>query len=245
MSTAPKLLIDIGNTRLKWALLDGHDAFGECGVTVHGGDPAATLPDLAPLQPSEVWIAHVTGSEHGERLSAAVRERYGREPHHARSAAVWRELRSAYAEPERLGVDRWLVLVAAWAQQHGACCIVDAGTALTVDAIDAEGRHLGGIIAAGLDTQQRALLGNTRFGTRRRRRRYHGGLGNDTEACVMQGAVLACLGAIDRACAAAGSGARRLITGGDAAILLPHLGAGWEHRPHLVLEGLRAIATDR
>jgi type III pantothenate kinase len=245
MSAAPKLLVDIGNTRLKWALLDGSGAFGDCGVAVHGGDPAATLPDLAPLQPSEIWIAHVTGAEQGARLHAAARERYGCDPHHARSAEGWRGLKSAYVEPERLGVDRWLALVAAWAQQRGASCVVGAGTALTVDAVDADGRHLGGIIVAGLDTQQRALLGNTRFGTRRRKRRYHGGLGDDTESCVMQGAALACLGAIDRACAAAGSGARRLITGGDAAILLPHLGAGWEHRPQLVLEGLRALATDR
>jgi type III pantothenate kinase len=245
MSTAPKLLIDIGNTRLKWALLDAGDAFGDCGVAVHGGDPAATLPDLAPLQPSEVWIAHVTGAEHGERLRGAVRERYGREPHYARSAASWHGLQNVYAEPERLGVDRWLVLIAAWSQKRGACCVVDAGTALTVDALDAEGRHLGGIIAAGIDTQQRALLGNTRFGTRRHSHRYHGGLGGDTESCVAQGAMMACLGAIDRACATAGDGARRLITGGDAALLLPHLGEAWEHRPHLVLEGLRALATDR
>ncbi len=245
MNVAPKLLIDIGNTRLKWALLDADEVFGDCGVTVHDGDPASALPDLAPLQPLDIWIAHVTGAENGERLRRAVLERYGRAPRYARSAASWQGLKNVYAEPERLGVDRWLALVAAWAQRRGASCVVDAGTALTVDVIDAEGRHLGGIIAAGLQTQQKALLGNTRFGTRRHALRYHGGLGDDTESCVRQGAILACLGAIDRACAAAGGGARLLITGGDAAVLLPHLGADWEHRPHLVLEGLRALAGDR
>ncbi len=57
--------------------------------------------------------------------------------------------------------------------------------------------------------------------------------------------MLACLGAVDRALAATGTAARRLITGGDAAVLLPHLAGDWEHRPDLVLDGLRVLADDR
>lgn len=242
--SAPRLLLDIGNSRLKWAW-QGEKGLGDCGVIVHDGDPAAALPSFAPVQPAEVWIAHVTGGASEASLTVAVRERFGREPHFARSAAQWRGLSNRYEEPERLGVDRWLVMLAAWSEQRVATCIVDAGTALTVDGFDAEGRHLGGLIGAGLLTQQRAVLGQTRFATREHGPRYHAGFGIDTESCVSQGAMLACLGAIDRALAATGSAARRIITGGDASVLLPHLHGHWEHRPDLVLEGLRVLADDR
>lgn len=241
---APRLLLDIGNSRLKWAWQTAA-GLGDCGIAVHDGDPAAALPSFAPVQPVEVWISHVTGEPHEARLAATVRERFGRDPHFARSTAHWRGLRNRYEDPARLGVDRWLVMVAAWSERRVATCIVDAGTALTIDGIGADGRHLGGIIAAGLLTQQRAVLGQTRFATRQRGLQYHDGVGTDTESCVGQGAMLACLGAIDRALAATGCAARRLITGGDASVLLPHLGDGWEHRPDLVLEGLHALADDR
>ncbi|MES0874791.1 type III pantothenate kinase [Sinimarinibacterium thermocellulolyticum] len=242
--SARRLLLDIGNSRLKWAWQAGGD-LGERGAIAHAGDPAAALPGCPLLPPHEVWIAHVTGAEHEARLAAVVRARYGCDPHFARSRDRWRGLRNGYKDPARLGVDRWLVMLAAWSEQRTATCIVDAGTALTVDAFDGDGRHLGGIIAAGLSTQQRALLDQTRFATRARGAAYHAGLGSDTESCVSQGAMLACLGAIDRAVAAVDAPARQLITGGDAGVLLPHLSGDWEHRPDLVLEGLRVLAEDR
>lgn len=242
--TATMLLLDVGNTRLKWGLADAQ-GLRESGAVVHDGEPAEALRALHLPQPGELWVAHVTGAAHEARLSQTLKALLGRDPRYARSAAQWRGLRNAYAEPERLGVDRWLVMVAAWAERRTAACVVDAGTAMTVDCLDAQGRHLGGIIAAGLLTQQRAVLGHTRFATRDVAATYDGGLGLDTEACVRQGAMLACLGAIDRAAARAGAGARCLLTGGDAALLLPHLDGRWEHRPHLVLEGLLRLATDR
>ena len=143
---------------------------------------------------------------------------------------------------EGVGADRWLAMLGAWAQARGACVVVDAGTALTVDIIDSGGRHRGGIIAAGLHTSRAALLGATRFATRDAPPPEHAGLGTDTESCVDQGALLSCLGAIDRA-AAAEPQARRFITGGDARRLLPHLGADWDLQSDLVLRGLWHRAT--
>lgn len=240
------LLLDIGNTRLKWGLAtDAGAPLGECGAVVHDGEPAAALRALNLPRPATVWVAHVTGDAHEVRLADTLCALYGRTPHFARTAAEWRGLRNAYVEPQRLGTDRWLVMLAAWAERPGAVCVVDAGTALTVDCIDADGRHLGGIIGAGLLAQQRAVLGQTRFATRDSAARYDGGLGHDTEACVRQGAMLACLGAIDRAAAALHGPSRGLITGGDAPLLLPQLGGHWDYRPHLVLEGLRLLAADR
>lgn len=239
-----KLLVDIGNTRLKWAFArDGQ--LQPTGAAVHEGEPARVFAQLPAQAVEAVWIAHVTGAQQEAALDAAIRQRYGCAPRYARSLARWRGLENGYADPARLGVDRWLAMVAAWDRRAAAFCVIDAGTALTADCVDDRGRHLGGYIAAGLQTQQRAVLGATRFATRDVTATYDGGLGRDTEACVRQGAMLACLGAVDRAAAIAGPQATRLITGGDAPLLLPHLAGEWKHRPDLVLEGLLALADDR
>lgn len=237
-----KLLIDIGNTRLKWAFArENH--LGEPGAAVHAGTPAQLAVEL-PAEPVEaIWIAHVTGATQEPALIEALRSRYGIAPQFARSAAAWRGLKNAYREPERLGVDRWLAMIAAWHEHRGAACVVDAGTALTADVIDSNGQHLGGFIAAGLETQQRAILGSTRFATRDvDGTAFRAGLGNDTESCVRQGALLACLGAIDRAAQLTGNDAKLLLSGGDATTFKPALPSRWIHRPQLVLEGLAALA---
>lgn len=236
-----KLLIDIGNTRLKWALArDGQ--FIDSGATVHGGEPARTITQLPASNPAAVWIAHVMGATHEHALIDAIQSHCKQAPSFARSSAEWRGLRNAYREPQRLGVDRWLAMIAGWHAQRGAACIANAGTALTVDVIAADGRHLGGIIAAGLAAQQRAVLGTTRFEMRAAHVDSDNLLGTDTESCVRQGAQLCCAGAIDRAASLAEMGALHVLTGGDASTLLPGLKNIWQHRPHLVLEGLAAWA---
>ena len=241
MKAATILLIDIGNTRLKWALWNGRRL--QAGAAIeHGGQPARALGAIDVAAPQSLWISNVTGAPHEAALVRAAQRLWKLQPHFARSEPRCLGLKNSYREPARLGIDRWLVLLAAWQRYGSAVCVADAGTALTVDCADAQGRHLGGFIAPGLLTAQKATLGATRFATRKLGARYDGGLGRDTEACVRQGAFLGCLGAIDRASRAAGPRARKLITGGDAVLLLPQLDRGWEHRPLLVLEGLLALA---
>lgn len=238
------LLLDVGNSRIKAAWAGDDGALRPLPVVAHQADAAGALAAIACEQPpAALWISQVLGAPAEAALTAAAQARWRLRPRFARAQAEQLGLRSAYAEPTRLGVDRWLAMLAAHLQspQAGAL-VIDAGTALTADLIGAGGRHQGGYIAAGLLTAQRAVLGATRFATRDAAAAYDGGLGHDTEACVRQGAMLACLGAIDRAAALAGPASARLITGGDAATLLPHLGAGWQHRPHLVLEGLLVTA---
>ncbi len=237
-----KLLIDIGNTRLKWAFArDGQ--LGEPGAAVHAGTPAQLAAELPAEPVDSIWIAHVTGASQEPALIEALRSRYGLTPQFARSTASWHGLKNAYREPERLGVDRWLAMIAAWHELQGPACVVDAGTALTADVIDASGQHLGGFIAAGLETQQRAILGSTRFATRDvGGTAFRDGLGNDTESCVRQGALLACVGAVERAAKLAGEHARFLLSGGDAHHIQPMLSPRWSLRAHLVLEGLLALA---
>lgn len=235
-----KLLLDVGNTRLKWIEAEGASLSGG-GAVEHGGKPADALSRLAVDEPDAIHIASVAGPVNEIALTKTCLARWQQQPRFARSAAQHQGLVNGYADPQRLGVDRWLAMFAAWCTTRGACVVADAGTALTVDIIDASGQHLGGIIAAGLHTSEQAVLGATRFPAREKPLAIHAGLGLDTEACVRQGAMLSVLGAIERAAAQA-PGARRVITGGDAATLLPLLGAGWEHRPALIFEGLLELS---
>jgi type III pantothenate kinase len=229
------MLLDNGNTRLKWAQSDGR-SIGTGGKLTHGGDPAAALVDLNLEKAQQIWICHVTGPENEARLAHAIGQRLGTAPRFARSAAQLGGLHNAYAEPHRLGVDRWLCMLALWTRQHSAFCLAGAGTALTFDAVGADGRHQGGVIAPGLTSMRRAVLGATRFDVRGADERYDDSLGRDTESCVRQGALHACAGLVDRL--AARHAGRRVITGGDAEILRPMLSGEWELRPQLVMEGL-------
>lgn len=235
------LLIDIGNSRLKWALSDGHSISAVTAVD-HAGDPPASIRTLTATKADVVWIAHVMGSEYEGRILEAVHARFGLQAHFARTHAQYLGLKCAYADPSRLGIDRWLMLLAAWSEVRGACCVVSAGTALTFDAVSADGQHLGGFIAPGLTPMLRTTLGSTRFATDDISAAYTDGLGQDTEACVRQGAFLAGVGALREGLRAAGSPARRFICGGDATAFLPHLGDGWQRRDELVLQGLLALA---
>lgn len=241
--SGPVLLIDVGNSRLKWAhARDGKLRDG--GAIEHHGHSAAAFGHIDSCDVDSVWIADVTGDALQPALVQAVCDRCGVEPHFVTSEAHRAGLVCAYAQPQRLGIDRWLMLLAAWTQARSAACVVSAGTALTFDVIDGQGRHLGGVIAPGLYAMQQAVLGTTRFAAAGPQRDYDETLGSDTEACVRQGALHAAAGLIERLTRRYGEGATCWLSGGDADVLLPQLPPVWRPHPDLVLEGLLALATD-
>ena len=235
------LLIDIGNSRVKWALADGPN-LAELNAAPHDGQPAPALRALPLPRARVVWLAHVMGPAHEKRLQNVIRDRYGITPRIARSHKRWAGLTVAYPSASRLGVDRFLAMQALWSSTRKPFCVAMAGTALTFDAVDARGRHQGGLIAPGLTTAWNAVREATRFELPARPKRYVRGLGKDTEACVRQGTLYACAGLVERAAREAGG--TRVLSGGDAATLRPHLDRSWSERPHLVLEGLLSYARE-
>ena len=236
------LLLDFGNSRLKWATAS-NSRLKPGGALEHRGDPARAIGKLRRFDVSAVWVSVVLGPTAEIEITAVIKSRFGVTPRFARSQRERAGLRIAYADPARLGVDRWLSMLALWTRRRKAFCVVNAGTALTFDAVDPRGRHRGGLIAPGLVTAQAAVLNSTRFSVRSRKPEYGQALGRDTESCVQQGALYACAGLIERA--AGRSPGARIITGGDAVTLLPHLGKGWSIRPDLVLEGLLALSRQK
>lgn len=134
-------------------------------------------------------------------------------------------VRHAYADPGQLGVDRWLAMGAAYHLVGGACLVIDAGTAITADTVDASGMHLGGCIAPGVER----LIGSLITGTTLQAGRAEtvSGLQRTTESCVDAGINLMLEGFVTQLKGIADQempkGYRVVVTGGDARRLLRHL----------------------
>lgn len=158
-----KLLVDIGNTRLKCALWGG-SRLRTLGPATHAGavenvDFGALWNGVADL--SSIHVASVAGGPVEQRLAQSLMQRFGLAPVFVASSAAACGVRNAYAQPERLGVDRFLGLIAIHASEAGPAVLASCGTALTLDAIGADGTHLGGLISASPALMIDALTGNT------------------------------------------------------------------------------------
>ncbi|UCG72805.1 MAG: type III pantothenate kinase [Chromatiales bacterium] len=231
------LLLDIGNSRTKWAVL-GPGGLGSAGARSHGGGIEA-LPGDIPISPDQVYASNVAGPRMEEALRAAVRSRWACPLTFARPAAALGKVRNGYAEPQQLGVDRWLAILAAYDRQQGAVCVVDAGTATTVDMVKADGRHLGGFILPGVNLMAESLLDATGdLGRVRDKAAGNPSLepGTSTGAAIRDGAWAATVGLVERARALLPRRAGLAVTGGLGATLAGFLGV--DYHEHLVLEGL-------
>jgi type III pantothenate kinase len=112
-------------------------------------------------QPTAVYGASVVDAAREKQLAACVASEFWGEVIWLRTPASACGVRNAYAEPQRLGVDRFLAMVAAYADGLAPCVLASVGTALTLDALAADGRHLGGLIAPGPQLMQQSLLDAT------------------------------------------------------------------------------------
>jgi type III pantothenate kinase len=242
-----KLLLDIGNTRIKWAVSDGggiiEHGVAECGQ----GDIDDFLSGsfLHLPGPAAVYVANVGGSRVEDAVGSVSRRLWSLEPRFVRVEAEQFGVVNAYAEPSTLGIDRWLAMLAAWQPRRQAACVVSCGTAVTIDAVDPQGRHLGGLIVPGPQLMRDALRRGTR-GIRDTTAEADAGFGRSTAQCVSNGITMAIAELVHRAIAIlesrGGGSPQRLVTGGAAPQVLPLLGAGFDHDPLLVLRGLLLVA---
>ena len=158
-----RLLLDLGNTRLKWALQgDATEwlAHGALDWQANVGDKLAEAWRGLP-GPKQAVAASVVDGARERQVAEVIQQVFGCSPHWLRTPATACGVRNAYAEPQRLGVDRFLAMVAAHAAHRAPCVLVSAGTALALDALAQDGRHLGGLIAPGVHLMQQSLLDAT------------------------------------------------------------------------------------
>lgn len=249
-----KLLLDVGNSRLKWAWSSAGGLVNR-GQALHRNRDLAAALDLAlqgSPRPDEVRVANVAGPAAAALIRDATVAKFDVAPVFACSSDVAHGLRNGYRDPGQLGVDRWLAMCAAWQKFPGPLCVVDAGTAVTVDIIAADGQHGGGLIVPGLALMAAALRRETGDLDRAagpdldRDMRETGpqdrySLGLDTAGGIRLGAIRSLVALIADCLAGGGAvdgGSRLVVTGGDGARLAGWVGLPDAHLPDLVLEGL-------
>jgi type III pantothenate kinase len=238
------LAVDAGNSRVKWALHDGR-AFARDGWVLHADLDALDSQWSSLPAPSSIVIANVAEDEVGEKLRRFTR-RWQATPRVASSTRSQAGVSNLYNEPAQLGVDRWAALIGARKFSTEACVVVNAGTAMTVDALTAKGEFIGGIIVPGFDLMHEALAANTaRLSAERG---DFSPFPRTTRDAITSGAIQALCGAVERmrsAMIAAGHREPALIfSGGAGDLVAHHIGGPARVIDKLVLEGLVQIAME-
>lgn len=236
------LQFDVGNSSAKWRLVADGEVVLRGQYACGDRDALAQLANIHPA-PQAVWIASVASPSTEAELAAAVTELWSLTPWFARSAARSRDLVNSYREPARMGVDRWLAMLGARARTQSRLCVVDAGSALTIDLVAADGTHEGGYIVPGPALMERALLLDTH------RVRFDDDIdyalspGTSTAEAVRHGIALAQAGAVALALDSSGGEPPALFfCGGAGAILMTLLDRGGTYALDLVFEGLEVMA---
>jgi type III pantothenate kinase len=240
------LLIDIGNTRIKWARA-GTQGIGEQSAVVHANwteqDFVQQVLDAGP-KAERVAIANVGGKRMGDLAQAALLRHWQIQPEFMQSPAAGAGLRNAYPEPAKLGVDRWMAMLGGRSLEAGPICVVSVGTAMTIDGVDVNGRHLGGVIVPGPDLMVSSLLRNTSEIAQRAAsgRTQEQLFADNTLGAIQQGAVQALAALVDRAVETMrdqlGQAPALLLTGGASARLRGAIHCTGREIPDLVLRGL-------
>ncbi|MCX7628275.1 MAG: type III pantothenate kinase [Methylophilaceae bacterium] len=237
------LLVDAGNTRIKWGVHDG------ARWVVQGSVPSRQAWGLATawseLRPIAAWVSSVAGAD----TDTSLRDMFGKlgittRWLHASGSACG--VINGYDQPERLGSDRWAALLAAWHLKHAPCVVATAGTALTVDALSARGEFLGGLIVPGL-AMMKAALGENTAGVTQRDGRWQD-FPTTTGDAVHSGVLAAMAGAVRHMMSVLekreGVMPALVISGGDAVVLRASMAGLGEIVDNLVLEGLLLLARE-
>lgn len=235
------LLIDMGNSRLKWGGAKG-------GQIITGQSLVNALINRQELielwqdisRPRRIVVSCVSANQLLELVQSVALELWpDADIVLVKSQAQAFGVVNAYQQPGKLGVDRWLSLVAVWQQYQSPACIVDCGTAITVDLIDADGRHQGGLISPGL-TLMKKSLGQGTEALPFSETSHVFGLASYTEAAIYSGTLMAAIGLIEQVLTKQPN-MQLILTGGDAELIAEQLGVASIVDPDLVLRGLLCV----
>jgi type III pantothenate kinase len=239
------LQLDIGNTRAKWRLVSGNEVI-ERGDYYANDESSQQRLLRCSESLDHIWISSVTTPASEARLSRLLKSKWGITPWFARSQLCTGSLTNSYCDPSRMGVDRWLAMLGGWERKNRKVCVIDAGSALTIDIVDATGRHEGGYIIPGAALMESALLSDTDRVRFDEDVSYALCPGQSTAQAVRHGIALAQAGAVTLALDQAGSESIALLfCGGAGAATMALVDRGGEMAPDLVFEGLEIMAALR
>ncbi len=244
---APILLLDLGNTRLKWAW--SHEGrLQDPRALDHRGRPIGPLLNDAfrgSPTPGGILVCSVAATPTTAALKAWLQGRWPLHPHFVRSQRQALGVTNGYHDHRRLGVDRWVALIGAYHHHGGELCLFDCGSALTFDAIDAQGQHLGGAILPGLGLMQRLLEDELGLDAQQHGQVEPNLLARSTEDGIATGTLASAAAFVERAHQRLDRGRGRwrcLLSGGDADAIAAQVTIPVQIEPLLVLKGLALIA---
>lgn len=242
------LVIDLGNSRIKWAQADKNATLSAAGAVAHEGDLSAWERIAATLTPPRaVWVVSVAPPLIVEHLREWARTNWHCEIHLIAPLAAGFGLRNGYDDPRQLGADRWAAMVAAYRMQARAVCVIDCGTALTLSAIDDAGAFVGGAILPGVGSARACVVART-HAVEARAGNAQDCLARNTADALAAGTAFGAAGAIARIVQEyrqrLGASMQVIVTGGEAPLIAPLLTEPALHVPDLVLQGVALIAQE-
>jgi len=242
-----KLLLDIGNSSVNWAMEEQEQFISDGVFSYDKNNFENNLQKnlLLSQKPSNIMVSNVAGSEVFLSLNSWVKKHWHQEIWQPCVTARFKELKNCYSDTQQMGIDRWLAMVAGWDKYQSALCVVACGTALTIDAIDMDGNHLGGYIIPGIELMQRALIINTERINISVQNQAFLDYAKNTQNAVNNGILLATVAMIDRVVNKLSNDSncnpKCIISGGMAELIKPLLEYSFEHEPNLVLCGLLIV----
>ncbi len=247
-----QLLVDLGNSALKYCGYDGGKIIAPQRELYKNLSSDKLFSTHLPDEPIiAAWISSVASDNAYLQIEQRLKGLGVPVIHQVQSFNEQNGIRNAYPVASQLGVDRWMGLQAIKSLDLSSAIIVSCGTAITVDVLSENGQHQGGFISAGLGLQLEAL-GSTALPQIQQVNIDAISSGFkwacDTEKAVISGTLYSIVSWIDRvvveSCNKNNNNIPRVITGGDAPVLIPHLSeqSRWRHEPDLVLQGVATIA---
>jgi type III pantothenate kinase len=241
------LLVDLGNTCIKWAMYSGGQLQASSALLHREQEFSILLsPAWAALtRPQRVVIASVADQDRKDSLAEWVRQHWSLSAEFIVSPAQGQGLTNSYREPARLGCDRWAAMLAAFHTSHSAVCVVDCGSAVTLDVVAATGQHQGGLIIPGMQAMHAALTRQTALAPVEFSQIPQSLLGISTQEGIVIGITRAISALVQQTLSelerTTGVTATCYLTGGDAKVIAPWLHIPYVLDPDLVLKGLAII----
>ncbi len=242
-----KVLVDIGNTRIKWAI-EANGIVKNSLAIKHQINFIEQIKENWSLieRPEILAISSVSKQYLVDELLALAETLW---PNVsivvAKSTAQALSITNAYKEVGKLGVDRWLGLIALQHYYPGKGCVIDCGTAITIDVLNDDGLHLGGLISPGLQLMKQSLFQGAES-LSNVKQQFSVGLSDATDSAIFSGTLFAATGLIDKVITEYCSSAKTIVlTGGDAEFISKHLNCKVIIEKDFILKGLSLYSSGR
>jgi len=239
---AENLLIDLGNSRVKWGTSKNDDWFE--GQPFENNGTQTDFSAWRDLKPASIYVSNSSGDSCYQTLCDWCLGIWSVFPQTLEAQIEQAGIKNGYRDPNQLGVDRWLAMIAARQIYSSAFVVVDCGTAVTVDSVSKNGQFLGGVISIGSGTMISALKAKAPH-LSSGAMNYSGVLNLDTQNAIDSGAFIFVAGGIERALkeveSTLGSGFSVVMTGGSAPAIAPLIDWSVDVQPDLVLRGIQVV----